>query len=186
MHVWGSQSNFPWSLEFVIVNKSRASISRSSHRRYSVKEGVRPATLLKERLWRRCFPVNFGKFLRIPYLQNTFGRLLLFGAMTFQSSWYLDLLRFQVSLLAFQAYFVAFFWNLLAFDGTLYQACFQFTITSLTKEFRAKTRIEKLRAYFFVVTTCKVVTTRNFLKLLDSKPDHVHVHLTLPPHIFSG
>ena len=28
--------------------------------------GVRPATLLKKRLWRRCFPVNFVKFLRTP------------------------------------------------------------------------------------------------------------------------
>ena len=25
-----------------------------------------PATLLKERPWRRCFPVNFAKFLRTP------------------------------------------------------------------------------------------------------------------------
>ena len=36
-----------------------------------------PATLLKKRLWHRCFPVNFGKFLRTPFLQNTPGRLLL-------------------------------------------------------------------------------------------------------------
>ena len=28
--------------------------------------GLRPSTLLKNRLWRRCFPVNFGKFLRTP------------------------------------------------------------------------------------------------------------------------
>ena len=39
-----------------------------------------PATLLKKRLWQRCFPVNFGKFLRTPFLQNTSGRLLLFLA----------------------------------------------------------------------------------------------------------
>ena len=36
--------------------------------------GLRPATLLKKR---KCFPVNFAKFLRTPFLQNTFGRLLL-------------------------------------------------------------------------------------------------------------
>ena len=29
------------------------------------------ATLLKKRLWRRCFPVNFAKFLRTPFLKNT-------------------------------------------------------------------------------------------------------------------
>ena len=33
------------------------------------------ATLLKERLWHRCFPVNFAKFLRIPFLQKTSGVL---------------------------------------------------------------------------------------------------------------
>ena len=31
----------------------------------------RPATLFKKRLWRRSFPVNFAKFLRTPFLQNT-------------------------------------------------------------------------------------------------------------------
>ena len=39
--------------------------------------GLRPATLLKNRLWHRCFPVNFAKFLRTTFLQNTSGRLLL-------------------------------------------------------------------------------------------------------------
>ena len=72
---------------------------RSSHRRCSVKkgvlrnfanftgkhlcqslffnkaEGLRPASLLKKRLWHRCFPVNVAKFLRTPFLQNTSGRL---------------------------------------------------------------------------------------------------------------
>ena len=32
---------------------------------------------LKKRLWHRCFPVNFTKFLRTPFLKNTSGRLLL-------------------------------------------------------------------------------------------------------------
>ena len=39
--------------------------------------GLRPAILLKKRLWHSCFPVNFGKFLRTPFSQNTPGRLLL-------------------------------------------------------------------------------------------------------------
>ena len=38
--------------------------------------GLRPATLLKKRLWHRCFPVNFAKFLRTPILQNTSGGYL--------------------------------------------------------------------------------------------------------------
>ena len=31
----------------------------------------------KESLLQRCFPVDFAKFLRTPFLQNTSGRLLL-------------------------------------------------------------------------------------------------------------
>ena len=31
----------------------------------------KPVTLLKKRLSHRCLPVNFAKFLRIPFLQNT-------------------------------------------------------------------------------------------------------------------
>ena len=38
---------------------------------------MRPTTLLNKRLWHRCFPINFVKFLRTPFLQNTSGRLLL-------------------------------------------------------------------------------------------------------------
>ena len=34
---------------------------------------VAAATLLKKRLWHRCFPVNFAKFLTTPFLQNTSG-----------------------------------------------------------------------------------------------------------------
>ena len=30
-------------------------------------EALRPATLLKKRLWHRCFPVNCAKFLRTPF-----------------------------------------------------------------------------------------------------------------------
>ena len=51
---------------------------KSSLRRCSVTNGVlrsfakftclRPATLLKIRLWHRCFPVNFAKFLRTPFV----------------------------------------------------------------------------------------------------------------------
>ena len=35
-----------------------------------------PATLLKKRLWYRCFPVSFVKFLRTCILWNTSGRLV--------------------------------------------------------------------------------------------------------------
>ena len=34
-------------------------------------------TLLRKRLWHRCFPVNFMKFLETSISENAFGRLLL-------------------------------------------------------------------------------------------------------------
>ena len=44
---------------------------------FSKVTSSRSATSLKKRLWYKCFPVNFAKFLRTPFLQNTSGRLLL-------------------------------------------------------------------------------------------------------------
>ena len=39
--------------------------------------GSRPATLLKKRIWHWCFPVNFAKFLRTPFLTEHLRWLLL-------------------------------------------------------------------------------------------------------------
>ena len=39
--------------------------------------GLRPVTLLKKRLWHRCCPVNFSKFLRTPSLTEHLRWLLL-------------------------------------------------------------------------------------------------------------
>ena len=39
--------------------------------------GLRPATLLKKRLWHRCFPVDFVKFIRTPFLIEHLWWLLL-------------------------------------------------------------------------------------------------------------
>ena len=39
--------------------------------------GLRPATLLKKRLWHRCFPVNFVKFLGTPFFTEHLRWLLL-------------------------------------------------------------------------------------------------------------
>ena len=50
---------------------------RSSHTEVFCKKGLRPATSLKKRLWHRCFPVNFAKFLRTPFLKEHLRWLLL-------------------------------------------------------------------------------------------------------------
>ena len=51
-------------------------LEHRSHSRGRSHANLRPATLLTKRLWHRCFPVNFAKFLRTPFLQKTSGRLL--------------------------------------------------------------------------------------------------------------
>ena len=45
------------------------------HRKTPVTEALffRPATLLKMKLWHKCFPVNYTKILRAPFLKNTSG-----------------------------------------------------------------------------------------------------------------
>ena len=40
-------------------------------------EGLRPATLIKKKLWYRSFPVNFAKFLRAPFFTEHLRWLLL-------------------------------------------------------------------------------------------------------------
>ena len=44
---------------------------------FNTVAGLRPVTLLKKRVWHIYFPVNFEKFWRTPFWQNTSGRLLL-------------------------------------------------------------------------------------------------------------
>ena len=68
----------------VFFKKSRYQKFRKIHRNAPVPESLfnkiawlRSATLLKRRLWHRCFPVNFAKFLRTLFSQSTSGRLLL-------------------------------------------------------------------------------------------------------------
>ena len=56
--------------------------------------GLRSATLLKRRLWHRCFPANFAKFLRTSLVQNTPWRLLLWTTVSKTSNnKYLELIK---------------------------------------------------------------------------------------------
>ena len=45
-----------------------------------------PANLLKKSLWHRCLPVNFAKFLRIPFFTEHVRWLLL---LFYENSWWL-------------------------------------------------------------------------------------------------
>ena len=92
-----SNSNYDKSFDGSKGNKSKNSkgIPLSSHQRCSIGKsvlrnfvkftgnhlcqslffnkvaGLRPATLLKKRLWHRCFALSFTKVLRTSFLQNT-------------------------------------------------------------------------------------------------------------------
>ena len=44
---------------------------------FNIVAGLRPATILKKRLWHRCFPVNFVKFLRTSFFTEHLRWLLL-------------------------------------------------------------------------------------------------------------
>ena len=57
--------------------KKKANLSIQETLLFSYEFCLRPATWLKKRLRHRCFPVNFAKFWRTLFWQNTSGRLLL-------------------------------------------------------------------------------------------------------------
>ena len=59
---------------FLVIsqNSQKNTCARKKH----LYSGLRPATLLKKRLWHRRFSENFAKLLRTLFLQNSSGRLL--------------------------------------------------------------------------------------------------------------
>ena len=76
---WKEKWNWLQSEAFVqrcSVKKVFLEISQNSQENTS---GLGPATLLKKRLWHRCFPVNFVKFLRTPFFTEHLGWLLLYS-----------------------------------------------------------------------------------------------------------
>ena len=85
-----------WAFAHVVLVRNKyawhliqITIFRSIHQRYPVKKTfleilqnsqeniLTRVSFLTKWLWHMCFPVNFAKFLRTPFLQNTSGRLLL-------------------------------------------------------------------------------------------------------------
>ena len=72
---------------WLTLNKCYSEVLKSSHRWCSVKKGVlrnfarftgrHLCQSLFFNSWHRCFPVNFAKFLRTPFQQDTSRQLLL-------------------------------------------------------------------------------------------------------------
>ena len=78
---------FDWSIFFMMLTIGLL-ISEAEFAKFTGKHlcqslffnkvaGLRPATLFKKRLWHRCFPVNFAKFLKTPFLTEHLLWLLL-------------------------------------------------------------------------------------------------------------
>ena len=86
---------------------------RSSHSEVFCKKGVltnfteftgkheclRPTTLLKKRLWHRCFPVNFVKLLRTPLSTEHLRWLLLYFSSILLSQSFVHVKSFLVLLI---------------------------------------------------------------------------------------
>ena len=83
--------------------------------------GLRPAALLKKRLWHRCFPVNFAKFLRTTFLTEHLRWLLLLVI-----EWW-DALRNESVIAAFAKQF-----ETTTFKKPYWQASVILTVISLT------------------------------------------------------
>ena len=77
-HKYGSSHRRCSVIKSVFRNFAKLPGKHLCHSLFFNKDsGLRPETLLKKRLWHRCYPVNFAKFLRTPFLRNTSRRLLL-------------------------------------------------------------------------------------------------------------
>ena len=50
-----------------IEHAAEAVAQRCSVKKVFLENSLRPAILLKKRLWHRCFPVNFVKFPTAPF-----------------------------------------------------------------------------------------------------------------------
>ena len=64
-----SRKQFPILINFPIFTGKYLCQSLS----FNEVTGMKPTTLFKKRLWHRCFPVNFGIFLRTFFSWNTCG-----------------------------------------------------------------------------------------------------------------
>ena len=61
----------------VLKNLENSQENTCARAAFSIVAGLRPADLLKNRLWQRCFSVNFAKFLKTAFFFENFRWLLL-------------------------------------------------------------------------------------------------------------
>ena len=140
-----------WDLKFLQVKppevfcKKRCSQNfRKIHRKTTVP--VACNIILKKRLWHRCFPVNFAKFLRTPLLQNTSGWLLLlawlkltlgkltvFGFFQLMQSYCLTNRKTTSLVFMICGYYKGHFWSLLNLFTKMIQLSFKTELNSFAQ-----------------------------------------------------
>ena len=81
--------------------------SRTSRPEVFCEKGGACNFKIKKRLWHRCFPVNFAKFLRTPFLIEHLRWLLLYSQKMFCES----LLQRDFPLKSHHEMFLKFFWT---------------------------------------------------------------------------
>ena len=104
-------------------------INRGSRPEVFCKKGIpRPVTLVKKSLQHRCFPVNFAKFLRTPFLKNTSG-----GCFCTKSLLHITADKWLMRLV--------FLWsnNILKSVSFSLSSCFFFAAAIFSEIFRART-----------------------------------------------
>ena len=79
VHIFGSSHSEVFCKKGVLRNLTKFTGKHLCQSLFFNKvAGLRPATLLKKRLWHKCFPVNFVKFLRTPFFIEHLWWLLLY------------------------------------------------------------------------------------------------------------
>ena len=79
---------FPWRERFLLTSFCFYLLGKQNLRKKSLERAgdlqghIQQTTGINKRLWHMCFPVNFAKFLKTIFLQNTSWRLLLPCAVT--------------------------------------------------------------------------------------------------------
>ena len=76
--LWNRSFNFlEWRLKSKLYRSSPRGVLQKKSVLRNFKKFAGKHLCQSLRPWHRCFPVNFAKSLRTPFLQNTSGRLLL-------------------------------------------------------------------------------------------------------------
>ena len=71
------QRHLIFYLEERALRTKSCEVFESNKYQKQLPKGLRPETLLKKRLWHRCFPVNSTKFLGTAFLKENLRWLLL-------------------------------------------------------------------------------------------------------------